>query len=566
MLLVWGCGAEPTQTWLFIHADPSLAPAANNLRITVRPAGDDPQMTRTDPVGRSGTKLANLFLVPLNGDASRTFEVFAELLEGETVRETLRVGGGYVDGETRVINAYFDASTACAANLDCGEGQTCQSGRCVGSCFPSVGENDDTGTRQLAGCGECTRCAGGTCDPLADGTSCGCDGDECRDGVCVPATRVRKITGAEGHACALTSTGLYCWGDSRTNQLGQGQGDHSDRPIRLESPETQSIVELALGAEFTCGRWIRSGPSFGHTCWGWGATGSFGMGPLSGSLGPTEAADPSTDEIISIRAGRFGTCILRATGLIQCSGSNSSEQAGRPIADGDRFFDWQDIEGPWDGLATGFTTTCGLRDGQAHCWGGSTFDSSFSFEPACVPDESGACASFFESIVVHERRGCGLDGDGRAYCWGGNEGGLFGVDGSEFLASATAVDTDLRFGFLTMGKGRAICGIALDGGLYCWGGNENGTLGTGDQVSRTRPVRVEVDAGDRWLTVLTAPSYTCAIREDEQLYCWGSNGSPDGIGGSAVAGRLGLGLGSDGDDPATRVNVLRPERVCFSSP
>ena len=183
--------------------------------------------------------------------------------------------------------------------------------------------------------------------------------------------------------------------------------------------------------------------------------------------------------------------------------------------------------------------------------------------PTCIPDPSGECATFFESIAPNEGRACGLDSDGRAHCWGANEGGLLGVVGSEQLAGATPIESDLRFSTLSMGSAGSICAIAVDGGLYCWGRNGSGQLGTGDQVARTSPERIQVDGSDRWLAVATAASYTCAIREDQQLYCWGSNGTVNAVGSSPIAGRLGLGLGSDGDDEEHRVNVLRPQRVCF---
>src|SRR6478609_365846 len=70
------------------------------------------------------------------------------------------------------------------------------------------------------------------------------------------------------------------------------------------------------------------------------------------------------------------------------------------------------------------------------------------------------------------------------------------------------------------------CGIRTDATLWCWGDNEYGQLGLGDQKDRWVPRRV----GTGWVDV-TAGGHSCGIRTDATLWCWGYNGS----------GQLGLG-------------------------
>ena len=65
--------------------------------------------------------------------------------------------------------------------------------------------------------------------------------------------------------------------------------------------------------------------------------------------------------------------------------------------------------------------------------------------------------------------------------------------------------------------------------LWCWGANESGQLGTGDNINRNVPTKVNI-AG---VASVSAGSYhTCATKTDGTLWCWGSNG----------AGQLGIGL------------------------
>jgi len=85
------------------------------------------------------------------------------------------------------------------------------------------------------------------------------------------------------------------------------------------------------------------------------------------------------------------------------------------------------------------------------------------------------------------------------------------------------------------------CAVLADGTLWCWGGNQYGTIGvgpegddscifTGDHVAcRFKPVQVEglrnvvqVSSGER---------YTCAVERDDSVWCWGRN--DDGVLGHA---------------------------------
>ena len=73
------------------------------------------------------------------------------------------------------------------------------------------------------------------------------------------------------------------------------------------------------------------------------------------------------------------------------------------------------------------------------------------------------------------------------------------------------------------------CGVRPDHTLWCWGDNSVGQLGLGDAKTRTSPIQVGV-ASD-WVGLATGFDHTCAIRTDHSLWCWGSD----------RGGQLGLG-------------------------
>jgi hypothetical protein len=88
--------------------------------------------------------------------------------------------------------------------------------------------------------------------------------------------------------------------------------------------------------------------------------------------------------------------------------------------------------------------------------------------------------------------------------------------------------------------GQHTCALTASSGIKCWGRNEEGEVGDGTAVSRTRPVDVpgltsgvaQVSAGDR---------HTCALLTNGTAKCWGYN----------VEGQLGDGTTSDRSSPVS---------------
>lgn len=85
------------------------------------------------------------------------------------------------------------------------------------------------------------------------------------------------------------------------------------------------------------------------------------------------------------------------------------------------------------------------------------------------------------------------------------------------------------------------CGIKSDDTLRCWGANGNGQLGDNSTTYRSAPTAVS--GGGTWKDVATGSYHTCAIKMDDTAWCWGQNGN----------GQLGIGT--------TGANVLVPTAV-----
>jgi alpha-tubulin suppressor-like RCC1 family protein len=75
------------------------------------------------------------------------------------------------------------------------------------------------------------------------------------------------------------------------------------------------------------------------------------------------------------------------------------------------------------------------------------------------------------------------------------------------------------------------CGIAVGGGIYCWG-RQGPQLGLNNPTARTTKVKTPtlVTTGTDWTEISAGSTHSCAVRSN-RLFCWGKNN----------LGQLGLG-------------------------
>jgi hypothetical protein len=130
-----------------------------------------------------------------------------------------------------------------------------------------------------------------------------------------PAKVVRSVAVSGSHACALREAGLYCWGDNRYGQLGDGTTMDSSTPVRAEL-ETDDVVEVAASTGRTCVR--RSGGAI--ECWGDNGEGQAGDGTRRQALAPIAAM--GIDDAIQLAVDDLTTCALREGGEVMCWGGS----------------------------------------------------------------------------------------------------------------------------------------------------------------------------------------------------------------------------------------------------
>lgn len=132
-----------------------------------------------------------------------------------------------------------------------------------------------------------------------------------------------------------------------------------------------------------------------------------------------------------------------------------------------------------------------------------------------------------EEIAVGWSHSCARLADGSVWCWGSNKHGELGGGDQATILLARPTPMEVRglsgVAELALGGGHT-CARMLDGGVRCWGLNENGQLGDGTMTDRYAPAPVPDLAGVRRIAAGRAES--CAVLGDGSARCWGGMPAP----------------------------------------
>lgn len=228
------------------------------------------------------------------------------------------------------------------------------------------------------------------------------------------------------------------------------------------------------------------------------------------------------DPIVAIGTGTEHTCAVRASGELWCWGRNDEAQLGvddladraTPVRVGS--------ESRWASVRAHEHGTCALaRDGGRWCWGQNQMGALGLGDDAPRTSPAAAAGETTHSVTLGLAHGCTLSLTRSLACFGMDEFGQLGL--------AASTDPQLAPSeILPVAEWRHVaagqwytCAIRVDGSLWCWGRNLDGKAGVGDLVDHDAPVRVG-DAND-WSSITAGGFHTCAVRADGSLWCWGGN-------------------------------------------
>jgi cysteine-rich repeat protein len=305
-------------------------------------------------------------------------------------------------------------------------------------------------------------------------------------------TGVKQIQLGNFHSCALKTNGtVFCWGYNPYGQLGNGANSNRNTPVQVRS--LTGVAHIGTGAYHTCAV-KTNGTVF---CWGYNGQGQLGTGNNSYRNVPTQVR--SISDAVKVTGGYYHTCAQRRNGQIKCWGYGQYHQISNTSSRTTR-------NTPIDARITGSAVEV-----ATYAWG------------TCYRRSNGTVSCF--------GYGChGQMGDGRTSCYNYGNRTVSGISNA----------VELGTGYYHL------CARLADGTVKCWGYNSYGQLGNGNTSQQSRPVQVSGLSGAVTISRGHAAWHTCASKNDGSVVCWGRNNN----------GQLGIGNNSSQNTPQSVGGVV----------
>ena len=129
-------------------------------------------------------------------------------------------------------------------------------------------------------------------------------------------------------------------------------------------------------------------------------------------------------------------------------------------------------------------------------------------------------------IDIGTSQSCALAESGEVYCWGLNDLGQLGTGDDVPRTVPARVTGGIRFAQISVSnEGGFVCGLTSGGTAYCWGNSWGGRLGDGSGAEQGKAVTApqQVVGGHTFKQIAAAGDHTCAINTAGAAYCWGLN-------------------------------------------
>ncbi len=393
----------------------------------------------------------------------------------------------------------------------------------------------DAGVPDCASCGENMQCNGasGTCECVAPFVKVAAR--------CEPP--VAKLVLGRDRTCALLNDGasdgsfaLKCWGSEYYSLYREADASDALQPRSVVGVPRARDMALATGRH--C---VVLPDADVVRCWG--ACGKE-CGLSSGTTTGDVLNDVSYSGVVRISsamptyANSGNTCGLTGGGIVSCWGAGGMITLG--AADAGRSYPWRvSIEGDsqyfFRDLSAAIYHTCAVTtDKRVACWGllGTVLgipdgESNTPAGGVFVQKASGGTLSSVVSVSTGIATSCAVTETGELWCWGPNNLGQLGV--GDQAPHLTAVKVPLQNVVEAAAGWQHVCARVASGQVYCWGAVDYLGLGAGvlgdspDQASFLSPQRVpgleqvaEIRAHER---------HSCARLKNGEVVCWGENAS-----------------------------------------
>jgi alpha-tubulin suppressor-like RCC1 family protein len=252
-----------------------------------------------------------------------------------------------------------------------------------------------------------------------------------------------SFSSSGGHACAVVSDGVQCWGENTVGELGNpavatGSSAYSAVPVAVLG--LTGATDIAVMSGTSCA--IADG---GVQCWG-SRVGNFAH--ANGSATPVGVTGLGSG-VTALTAGRAHFCALQS-GAVKCWGSNQLGELGNGDGTGLYAFEPVSVVGlaGVTAIAAGGEHSCAVMDGRVLCWGSNSYSEMGSgFVSHLCPEQFyGLCTSTPEAII-------------------GLSSGVVALGAGTFHTCATIDSSSIK----------------------CWGSDFSGELGDGRILSAETP-------------------------------------------------------------------------------
>ena len=171
------------------------------------------------------------------------------------------------------------------------------------------------------------------------------------------------LTTGSLHTCALKSDGtVACWGYNSSSQLGDGTTTYRLTPTVV--PGLSGVVSVGAGGAHTCA--LKGDGTV--ACWGRDSVDDGAITPHA-----TPKAVAGLSDVVSLAVGDKHTCALKGDGTVACWGDDTHGQLGIDNPNSFAFTPQPTVVPGLSGVLTvaaGRFHTCALKaDGSVICWG-----------------------------------------------------------------------------------------------------------------------------------------------------------------------------------------------------
>ncbi len=333
----------------------------------------------------------------------------------------------------------------------------------------------------------------------------------------VAEAKIQSIAAGNWHSCAVVEGAVWCWGNNKKGQLGDGTTINRYLPVKIDSLSS-NMRQVSVGDIHSCA------VSVNEEAWCWGSNVNR---QLCGNCKPSSTRAVLELQPVKGLEGKIRN--ISAHGLHTAAIVDESAVVWGRITweyKGDKYpaspYDLtlvNDLPGKTTRVkAGGFTygaSTCAIvMSGDVYCWG-------YKYGP--VPKKIDGLPDKAVDVGSGENHGCALMQNGEVYCWRVLSSNILkpAIIKVEMNQPLTEV-TQLSVGAYNN------CAVTADSGLYCWGwmrwdqfGKWYPALGQG----YARPIiRDDLTPLSDVSMVSAGAHHTCAVVA-QKLYCWGSNES-----------------------------------------